>query len=486
MGRTPISIERGADQPLYVQLSRTLEHQIASGAFDPARPLPSSRALSRELGLSRNTVNSAYQQLLASGYIESRPRRGLFVNTGMLAHLSRLASEPPGPPIDWQHHLRHRPDRHLPQILKAADWHRYPYPFVAGQIEVGSFPRLAWLRALREAMEPPHLHHSLRDGVDEDDPLLVEAVCRHVLPARGIEVDSRQVLITLGSQQGLDLLASTIVSPGSRVGVEDPGYPDARRMFVREGATLVPFPVDEAGLVPPADLGDTRVLYLTPSHHSPTNVTLSIDRRRRLLGLAEAADALLIEDDYDSELRYQGSPTQALKALPASQRVVYLGTFSKFLAPGLRLGYLVAEPELVDELRNQRRYRVRHAAGHLQRAMALFIASGGYQRTLGRRRTQLGHKWTLLGEALEAELGWGLDPPPGGASVWVTGPPALDCVDLARRARDRGVLIESGDVYFAEPARHRRHFRLGFAAIQQDAIAPGVRELAGAVRDQLG
>jgi GntR family transcriptional regulator/MocR family aminotransferase len=357
---------------------------------------------------------------------------------------------------------------------------------VAGQVDSSSFPRLAWARALREALEPPHLHFSLRDGIDEDDPDLVEQLCRSVLPARGIEVSPEQVLVTLGSQQGLDLLAHTLLRDGSVVGVEDPGYLDARHIFLRAGARLRPFEVAGSGLVPPDDLDGVSLLHLTPSHHSPTNVTLSIARRRHLLALAEAHDTLIVEDDYDSEFRYQGSPTPALKALPDSERVIYLGTFSKFLAPGLRLGYLVASPELVSELRSQRRYRVRHASGHTQRAMALLIASGQYQRTVRRRRTSLAKRWSALREALNEHVSWAVDGPPGGVSIWLTGPPALDCVELRDRALQHGVVIEPGDVYFTDPAAHRNHVRLGFAALAPEAIEPGVAILGRLIRDQLG
>ncbi|MGH3515876.1 MAG: PLP-dependent aminotransferase family protein [Haloechinothrix sp.] len=485
MGRTLISIQRGAGEPIYQQLRKALEHEIASGALNPRLPLPSSRELARELGVSRNTVNTAYQELQAEGFIESHPRRGLFVNPEMLGHLDYEEDDPATATIDWSRRIHLNPDAQMPEIAKISDWDRYPYPFVAGQVDPESFPRLAWARALREALDPPHLHYSLRDGIDEDDPLLVDALCRAVLPTRGIEVDPDQVLITLGSQQGLDLLAYTLLRQGETVGVEDPGYLDARHIFARAGARLAPIPVDSAGLIPPPDLHGVQLLHLTPSHHSPTNVTLSIGRRKQLLALARQSDTLIIEDDYDSEFRYQGSPTPALKALPGSERVIYLGTFSKFLAPGLRLGYLVAPPELIRELRNQRRYRVRHASGHTQRAMSLLIENGQYHRTVRRRRTQLQRKWHTLRDSLSEMLPWQIDPPPGGVSIWVTAPPELDCVQLTQRALTRGVVIERGDIYFADQAANRNHFRLGFAAIPHKAIRPGIVQLSRVIRGLL-
>lgn len=478
--RTPISIDSTSSEPIYRQLREAIEHQIVTGGQNPQLPLPSSRELARELGLSRNTVNAAYQELQAEGFIEPRARRGYFVNTQMLLRSStgQDAADAPLDPVDWAGHLGTRLDAGMPEITKVQNWADYPYPFVAGQLDVSDFPRLAWARALREALDPPHLHYSLRDGVDEDDPLLVDMLCRQVLPSRGIEADPEQVLVTSGSQQGLDLLAHTLVAPGQVVGVEDPGYADARHTFVRAGATLRNLPVDDAGIVPPADWSDMQLLYLTPSHHSPTNVTLSGSRRQQILAGTRAADALVIEDDYDSEFRYGGKPTPALKALPDSRRVIYLGSFTKFLAPGLRLGYLVADAELVRELRNQRRYRLRHISGHLQRAMGLLIDSGQYRRTIRRRRTHLRRKWSLLSESLNAALPWSIDPAPGGVSIWLRGPDELDCVALARAALERGVVIERGDVFFANPDANRSCFRLGFAAIDLAAIEPGVTELA--------
>jgi GntR family transcriptional regulator/MocR family aminotransferase len=481
---TRVTIARDSEVPLYRQLRQALEHEIATGALDPELALPSSRELARELGLSRNTVNAAYAELEAEGFVEAKARRGLFVNSEMVAAASSAGPVAGDRPVDWSNHVNLRPDESIPEIEKVRDWHRYPYPFVGGQVDVSSFPRLAWARALRQALEPPHLHYSLRDGIDEDDPELLDMLCRHVLPGRGIEVDPSQVLVTLGSQQGLDLLAHTLVRPGAVVAVEDPGYPDMRHIVSRAGARLRYLPVDESGVLPPPDLTGVSLLALTPSHHSPTNVTLSVARRRVLLAMAEAHDSLVLEDDYDSEFRYKGSPSPALRAMPSNERVIYLGTFSKFLAPGLRLGYLVAAPELVGELRNQRRYRVRHASGHTQRAMALLIASGQYQRTVRRRRTQLSRRWETLRTALDRHLPWSYEVPPGGTSIWVTAPPDFDCVHLAAKALTRGVVVERGDIYYSRPEENRNHLRLGFAAVPEERIERGVAILGELAAEQ--
>jgi GntR family transcriptional regulator/MocR family aminotransferase len=476
---TLLSVDRAADEPLYRQVRRALEHGIAVGSLDPEAPLPSSRWLARELGLSRNTINAAYQELQADGYIESRPRSGLFVNREMRPRTSSAPRPHPEPArYDWSARLRPRTDAGLPHIEKQPGWAELPYPFVAGQVDPGQFPAGPWLRALRAALSGPHAHASLRDGVADDDPLLVEMLCRYVLPSRGIEAGPDEVLLTLGSQHGLYLVAQALLAPGSVTAVEDPGYLDARHIFVRAGARVRPLPVDGSGVVPPDDLAGTDLLYLTPSHHHPTNVTLSVGRRRTLLRQVAAGDTIIVEDDYDSEFRYRGSPSPALKALDDTGRVVYLGTFSKFLAPGLRLGFLVADRALVAELRDLRRYMLRHPPGHTQRAMALFISSGDYRRTVRRHRLHLRRKWETIAASANADFGWPVAAPPGGVSLWVTGPPNLDAPALARTALRHGIALDRGDVLFCAADPPRNHFRLGFGAIPHAAIAPGIRLLS--------
>lgn len=224
---------------------------------------------------------------------------------------------------------------------------------------------------------------------------------------------------------------------------------------------------------------------MTPSHHHPTNVTLSIGKRRELLSLVRESGTVIVEDDYDSEFRYQGSPTPALKGLDSTGQVVYLGTFSKFLAPGLRMGYVVASRELIRELRDLRRYSVRHPSGHIQRALALLIQSGEYHRAVRRYRGQLMRKWEAVTAAVNTHLPWHTTPSPGGVSLWMTGPRELDCRRLVELAQRRGVLIERGDIYFLSGQPPLNHFRIGFAAPQVRAIDPGISILGGLVERML-
>jgi GntR family transcriptional regulator/MocR family aminotransferase len=481
------ALDEASTEPLYRQLRRWLERRILAGTLEPRRRLPSSRELAAELGLSRTTVNLAYQELLAEGFLEARPRSGIYINEEL-----RRSPRPPAPaptgasaPTGWSEQLRRSADVDLPSIEKIPDWQHYPYPFIAGQVDGSTFPVAAWTRCLRDALYPPHVHFSLRDAIGADDPLLVEMLCRHILPGRGIDAAPEEVLVTMGSQEGLYGLATCLLEPGDRVGCEDPGYLDARHIFVRAGAELVGLPVDGSGLVPPGSLSGLSLLHLTPSHQHPTNVKLTVGRRRQLLHLAAQAGTVVVEDDYDSELRYQGSPSPALKALDHTGTVVYMGTFSKFLAPGLRLGYLVGAPELIEHLRVERRYRIRHPPGHVQRAMALFIESGQYQTAVRRHRSALRRKWETLAGAIDRCFPFPVTLPPGGVTAWIEGPPELDGPTLVVDALRHGVIVERGDIFFTEPWRGRHCFRLGFSATPARAIEPGIALLGRLLEEQL-
>lgn len=484
----PFLLDPDSAEPLYRQLRDSIEQAVADGQFRDSA-LPSSRALAIELGISRTTVNLAFQELVAEGFLYSEPRSGFRVNSELLSYLrehdttratvrSRLDSIP-----DWALQVNDLDSHALPAISKDPEWHRYRYPFVYGQVAPDSFPANAWMRALRTAMEPGHIAYSLRDAGSEDDPLLVQQLCQSVLPQRGIRARPEEVLITNGAQNGLFLTASALIRAGDRVAVENPGYPDANHIFARSGATLVPVDADSSGLDVHAIPAGVRFVSVTPSHHFPTNATLSIARRRVLLELARTTDAFVIEDDYDSEFRYVGQPTPALKAF-GGDRVIYIGSFSKFLAPGVRLGYIVAAPELITFLREARRYSVRHPAGQLQRALALLTESGDYHRALRRHRSSLKDKWKLMSTAIKRELDWKLDVPTGGTSMWLPVPQGIDSDALTEAAADKDVLIESGTTFFMDKPAPHSHIRLGYAAIPVDRIDAGLRRLGEVVRSQ--
>lgn len=489
-----LDLDPDSPEPLYRQLRRQLESAIVSGMFRPERPLPSTRYLSAALGVSRNTVTIAYQELTAAGIIESRPRSGLYPVAGVAFGARPSVSAPlrvgareavlrpePADRVDWSRRLRSR-NAHLGHSRLRTDWHRYPYPLIPGQPEPGSFPARSWLRALNDAMSGPHLRYAIQDSVADDDPLLVDMIRCEILPPRGVIADDDEILVTNGAQQALALIADVLIRNGTRVAVENPGYRDAAQIFSRAGASLRPVPVDAEGAIVTA-APDHDIAYLTPSHHHPTNATLSLGRRRWLLERARATDALIIEDDYDSEVRFRGRPTASLKSLDHAGRVIYVGTFSKFVAPGLRMGFIVADRRLVSALRDHRRYSTKHPSGHVQRALALFIESGEYHRALRGHRNRLKLKWELLSEGLADALGFPVHPPAGGLSIWAEGPGDFDGTALTEAAERRGVLIDAGEHFHLTQAAPRNAVRIGFAAVPLDALPGALRALTAARRD---
>ncbi|GAA3242861.1 PLP-dependent aminotransferase family protein [Actinocorallia longicatena] len=466
-------------EPLYRQVRRALELSIADGGFRGGR-LPSSRELAAELGVSRNTVGLAYQELVADGVVIAQPRSGFVVNAELTAR--RPAPDHGGAEPRWLERLVPPPGvGALPHIRKPADWDGYPYPFLTGHLPAGSFPERAWLHCLREALRPEHRRHSLQDAIDADDPLLVEAVCREILPRRGVAAAPDRVLITLGSQQGLHLVASALVTQGSPVAVENPGYPDARHILARAGARLVAADVDAEGLVLDGRVLAADMIVTTPTHHYPSNVTMSGRRRQRLVAAARERGIVVVEDDYDSELRYVGRASPALASLDPGA-VVHLGSFSKFLSPGLRLGFVAGPPALIEHLRDLRRYMVRHPPGHQQRALALLIASGDYRKGVRQLRRDLRLRWDLTATAVARHLpAWTVQPRSGGVSLWIGAPGGLDTRVLAERLRPRGVLIEPGGTFFlpaggAEPPQN--WIKLGFGAMDPARIDEGVARIA--------
>lgn len=467
-------------ESLVHRVQRMIEQQILAGTLGPRGRLPSSRSLAAQLGVSRSTVVSALDLLVAQGYVESRPRSGLFANPDLLRIRTTAAESDGATSTDrWQRLLP--ASRTMGKTLPAKEWWRMPYPFITGQCDPTMFPRAAWLRAVREAHNAANLVWAVGEH-GGDDPLLVEQICGRIMTLRGVEVNPNQVLITMGSQHALSMLADLLTGPRTTVAVEDPGYPDAREILGSKGAKLRAASVDAAGLVVDATLAGVDLVYVTPSHQHPTNVTMAVERRTALLAAAADQDFVIVEDDYDSELRYRGAPSPALASLDRSGRTVYLGTFSKFIAPGLRVGFVVADERLIEAMRDHLRLGIRQVPGQIQRSLGIFLRNGDYARALAAHRNELSKRWSALQSALQDELGWSGDFPPGGTSLWICAPDRIDWRDVAEQAKARGVLLQPPAEHWATPQPPLRQLRLGFAAIGLDRIRDGVRELATAYR----
>ena len=266
--------------------------------------------------------------------------------------------------------------------------------------------------------------------------------------------------------------------------MENPGYPDARNIFSMRTRHVRPLPVDGLGAVPGKELSGCDYLFVTPSYQCPTSATMPLCRREEILAAAAAQDIIIIEDDYETHSGFAEVPAPALRSLDRAGRVLYVGSLSKILAPGLRLGFLVGPPELISEARALRRLMLRHPPANNQRTAALFL-SLGHHEALGRR---LGHihrdRAQVLKRALDRHLPeLSCSAAAGCSAFWLEGPPWLDTRELAERARDRGVLIEPGDVFFAGERPPLNTLRLGFSSISSDRIEPGIAELAALLHE---
>lgn len=467
--------------PLHARVGEYLRRGLQRGDFPANRALPPSRVLAEQLEVSRTTVQTALQQLVDEQLIVSRPRSGMYPAVAPTAPNTLTAQEQEetaGQPVDWSEQF-YRVAPRVPEIVEP-DHSRFPYPFLSGQIEKSAFPTRSWLKAVNTAMSGRNLRVALGDPRDRDDAELVSALIEEVLAARGVQAGPHNILITVGTQQALSLLGSALLGPGVRVAVENPGYTDAQQLFAFSGVTAQYMAVDAAGALP-EDAEGAHVVYLTPSSHHPTSVALSPERRRRFLELARRENSVIIEDDYDAEIRLQGPPLAPLKSVDTDGRVVYLGTFSKYLAPGLRLGYIVAAPDLVAHLRRLRHFSTKAPSPMLQRALALFIRSGDYARQLRSYRVRARSKFTLFREAVGEHL-----PEYSGQlavpqmNTWLR-TDGSDATAWAHRARSRGVLVTPGEMYYAPGTPSRRdELRIGLASIPEARIGRGVAELARA------
>jgi GntR family transcriptional regulator/MocR family aminotransferase len=461
-------------------------HSILKGLIPLDAVIPPSRALSEALGVSRNTVSLALQSLVDKGFLVSRERSGLFVNRdillGQVSNSTPVASESSA--AIWEKRLHATLERQR-NIVKPANWQDFRYPFVYGQFDTSLIPVKDWRACSTQSLSMPAVRRWSQDYIDRDYDPLVDQIMHRLLPARGIIAGRDEILLTAGAQMACYLLSTVLLSKDTVVGIEDPGYPDARNNFRVRSDRVRPLPIDADGLLPSVALGHCAYAYVTPSHQCPTGVTMPLERRQKILEIAHKKDVVLIEDDHESELNFLGRPSPALKSMDAEGRVIYMGSLSKTLARGLRLGFIVGPAVLIRELRALRRLIMRHVPTNNAHMVSLFIAQGHHDAFLRKLNVTYADRRATLMAALEQHLPeFRVSQSHGGSSAWIQGPPDLNAADLAKVCAQRGVLIEPGAIFFNKPsAASQPYFRLGYSAIAGHLIAPGVNELAEAWRE---
>ncbi len=483
-----LKLDPRSGKSLQSQLFESIRQLILSGQLKVGAVLPATRALSEQLHVSRNTVLLAYERLIAEGYLETRPTVGTFVSTSLPEGSLFLAGNSANS-RDLERQATRQPVLFSGrcQAVVNPNRHKLAIDFWVGRPDPHSFPAKSWRRRL--------LHKLATAGsnlTEYSDPVGIEelrrAIAEHLGPTRGIKVKPEQVVIVNGSQQGLNLIARLMVEKGSVVATECPCYQGAAFVFESYGAVLKPVPVDENGLDPSRlPQRPVSVAYVTPSHQYPMGVTLNLNRRMRLLEWAWETGAYVIEDDYDSDFRYTGSPLTALAGLDKHGCVFYMGTFSKSIGAGIRLGYLVVPQELVGPARTA---KVLLDNGHAwldQATLADLIASGSFTRHLRRIRHSYLLRRDCLVEELRRHFGdirlTGLE---GGMHLIWHLPPDFPIADKVQRiAEDAGVGVyglEAGAAFCYDCSQcGERALMFGYSSVSEPMIREGIKRLAKAL-----
>ncbi|WP_234208243.1 MocR-like pyridoxine biosynthesis transcription factor PdxR [Rhodovulum sulfidophilum] len=469
--------------PLHARIQRAIRQLILDGALGPGKPLPASRALAKSLGVSRDTVESAYAQLHAEGFIERRVGSGSFV-----AEMTEFA---PG-------HRRSRRDALLrnqaPNLSKRGNAMfrgggvremLMPRPFAHGVPDTRGFPLQLWERLERQVLKETGTLALLHGDPQGAEPLR-RAIADYVNLERGARATADRVLVLTSSQQAMTLCANVLLDPGERIFIEDPAYYGARKAFDAAGLECVPVRVDRQGiLVEPilATPNRAKAVFLTPSHQFPTGATLALDRRLALIEWAAGHQAWIIEDDYDSEFHYAGKPTACVQGLDPNDRTIYTGTFTKSLFPGLRIGYVVLPPQLVQPMTVARTLLDGHTASMAQLTLARFMEGGHFGAHIRTMRGIYAQRLAVLSDLVRRHLSDFVDPrvPIGGLQM----PCVLTCEISERAAIEaaRRVGVELTGLSALHAAGDgKAGFLMGFAAYTPAELEGAVRKLAAALQ----
>lgn len=471
------SLQENSRLTLRDQICEAVSSAISTRSIPFDRPLPSCRELANQLNVSRNTVFSAYSRLIDLGILVSRDRSGYFVNTEaqiVFANTDRIAAakaEATPSPLSL-------PPSGMTPIDNPTDWAEYPFPFLYNQIDPNLFPVDAWRECSRQVLGRKEMPFWAGDAVENDSPQLVQQLRERLLSYRGIAAGRDEILITLGAQNALFLVSTLFARRKLPVAFEDPSFQGARNAFQLAGHELIGVPVDEKGIRTCQIPEHCQLVFTTPSHQFPTMVTMSQDRREALLRAAADRDFMIIEDDYEAEMNFFSNSSPSLRSMDRNERVIYIGSLSKTVSPGIRIGFIVAHADIIREIRAIRGAILRHPPTLVQETAALFFRLGYFDAHLRNIQRRFKRRWHTMRSAIVRHLDMlHVTENEGGTSFWLTGPKGFDATKLRKRLIPRGVLIDRGQIFYLKND-DRRSFRVGFAYVPVDKLEDGVKIIA--------
>lgn len=476
---------------LQQQLVQKLIQSILNGHFSCGSRMPSSRKLSEQLGVARNTVVHAYQTLIDEGYLNSRERSGIYVaednfNThpSFDSPTNEATPEEDSQRYDWAQVLSKVGVTTSPPSYPQ-NWQKYPYPFIDGQFDPSLFPVAQWRECSKLSLNVDEIKNWASDSGQLDDYLLTEEIRTKVLPRRGIFAEPEEIMVTIGSQQSLYIVSRLLMHSQTLLAMEEPGYEGMRQLANHAFSPIHYVDVNEDGLDVENVPEHADIVYTTPSHQMPTAVTMSMEKRKALYEKAQEHNFIVIEDDYECESNFIHQPHPAVKSLDTEGRVIYVSSFSKVLAPGLRLGFMVASKELIFKARQLRALISRHPPANNQRVMGLFLSLGYYDLTMKKLNEELAERWHELREALNHYLATSVvtTRTVGGSTCWIKGPDQLNSQRFAAEAAKHGILIEPVNRFYGGKNKPLQYFRLGVTSIPTPKIREGVELLSKVIKN---
>lgn len=459
-------LQKELPEPLYSQLYHWIKKEIEEGRLLPGTKMPSIRQLTNILKISRNTIEAAYQQLQAEGYLESVPKSGIWV-----AEIEKLSWHP----IAVEH----------PIIPEYEPFNKGIVDFKYGNVDLEKFPLKRWKKCLADVVEPQS-NWLFQYGKNQGEPALRREISKYLLQSRGVRATPDQILVTAGTQASIALLCQLLALREEIVAMEEPGYSGVRLVFEDQGCDIEPVPVEKDGLsVEHIQLSRARAVYVTPSHQFPFGMVLSIAKRMRLLKWAYQTGGYIIEDDYDGEFRYRGQPIPSLKSLDEEERVIYLGTFSKSFLPSARLSYMVLPPSLMSQYLIKLADYNNSVSPMIQRALALFMQSGEFERHIRRMRKVYQRKHQILLTSIDQYLD---------NRVEIVGEKSglhillklkgIAASDLIERGLVKGVKVYSPARFWLYPnSETTSYLMLGFGGLSVAEIEKGVGLIASCLSE---